>query len=106
MRRCDGFRGDARPREIARINAFDRLETQTIRDCAGLPATERGEFYIAMSLVPPGGIPFGRAVADERQFDRLAWSMFACTRRRNSFTSVRNGLIAFEDASSLTSVLS
>jgi hypothetical protein len=72
MRRCDGFCCGARPYEIARIDAFDRLETQTICDCPRLPATERGEFYVAMSLISPGGIPFGRAVADQRQFDRLA----------------------------------
>jgi hypothetical protein len=60
-------------RQIAGIDAFNRLVTQTIGDCARLPATERGEFYIAMPLIQSGGIPFGRAVADERQFDRLAY---------------------------------
>jgi hypothetical protein len=72
MRRCNSFCGGTRPREIARINALDRLVTQTIRDCARLPAAQRGEFYVAMSLIPSRRIPFGRAVADERQFDRLA----------------------------------
>ena len=52
---------------------FDELGPQANRNCVRLAAAELGQFYIAMALEAPGSVPFGGPMADQREFDRLAY---------------------------------